>query len=66
MCLDSAQGTEGDALRQGAPPQRLKPPWKVMLLSDGSVTRHLQLLTGLKVQVVRGQPLLVLAPQASP
>jgi len=29
----------------------LSPPWKVMLLSDGSVTRHLQLLTDINVTV---------------
>jgi len=33
-------------LAAGSPVERLTPPWKVMLLSDGSVTRHLQLLFG--------------------
>ena len=39
-------GTEAEALAAGSPVERLTPPWKVMLLSDGSVTRHLQLLFG--------------------
>lgn len=34
-----------------ATPYPLSPTWKVMLLSDGSVTRHLQLLTNQRVQV---------------
>lgn len=34
---------------------------QVMLLSDGSVTRHLQLLTGSKVHVVSRPPLARLA-----
>ena len=50
---DAAQGSEEDALQAGAPPGGLAPSWRVMLLSDGSVTRHLQLLTGLRVEVVR-------------
>ena len=37
-------------------PQQLSPTWKVMLLSDGSVTRHLQLLTGQSIAVVRACP----------
>ena len=49
----AAQGSEEDALQAGAPPGDLAPAWRVMLLSDGSVTRHLQLLTGLRVEVVR-------------
>ncbi|DBA78399.1 TPA: hypothetical protein ACH3X2_007900 [Trebouxia sp. C0005] len=43
------QGSESDARKRL--PQGMSPPWKVMLLSDGSVTRHLQLLTDLPVQV---------------
>ena len=49
----AAQGSEEDALRAAGPPGALAPAWRVMLLSDGSVTRHLQLLTGLRVEVVR-------------
>ncbi|CAG9464556.1 unnamed protein product [Pedinophyceae sp. YPF-701] len=29
----------------------MSPPWRVMLLSDGSVTRHLQILSGLDIEV---------------
>ncbi len=32
----------GSALRAG----RVAPPWRLLLLSDGSVTRHLQILAG--------------------
>mmetsp|Transcript_20487 Transcript_20487/g.65062 ORF Transcript_20487/g.65062 Transcript_20487/m.65062 type:complete len:322 (+) Transcript_20487:202-1167(+) len=35
------------AMQKGTMPALISPPWKVMLLSDGSVTRHLQLLTDL-------------------
>ena len=34
-------------------PEQLTPTWKMLLLSDGSVTRHLQLLTGQHIDVVR-------------
>ena len=34
-------------------PEQLTPTWKMLLLSDGSVTRHLQLLTGQHIEVVR-------------
>ena len=33
-------------------PEQLTPTWKMLLLSDGSVTRHLQLLTGQHIDVV--------------
>ena len=33
-------------------PEQLTPTWKMLLLSDGSVTRHLQLLTGQHIEVV--------------
>ena len=39
------------ALRRGAVAPLVTPPWRVMLLSDGSVTRHLQLLTDSSVRV---------------
>ncbi|KAK9830507.1 hypothetical protein WJX72_012138 [[Myrmecia] bisecta] len=45
------QGSEDEAVFQGMLPVQLSPPWKVILLSDGSVTRHLQLMTDLKVHV---------------
>ena len=41
-----------DAERQEPPPgTELTGPWKLLLLGDGSPTRHLQLLTGLAVEV---------------
>ncbi len=59
-CLSSlavrAQGNEHDALQAGAPTSALAPSWRMMLLSNGSVTRHLELLTGVKVEVVRAAP----------
>jgi len=50
------QGTEDEASSFGSPAAQLPPPWKMMLLSDGSVTRHLQLLTGQTGAVVRPPP----------
>jgi hypothetical protein len=42
--------------RGGALGPLLAPPWRVMLLSDGSVTRHLQLLTDGKVSAEAETP----------
>ena len=42
---------EVSAMARGALTPLVAPPWRVMLLSDGSVTRHLQLLTDAKVKV---------------
>lgn len=39
------------AMARGAMAPLLAAPWRMMLLSDGSVTRHLQLLTDAKVKV---------------
>ncbi|ACO67638.1 predicted protein, partial [Micromonas commoda] len=39
------------AMARGAMAPLLAAPWRLMLLSDGSVTRHLQLLTDAKVVV---------------
>jgi chorismate lyase len=44
------QGGE-DVVRQGLPHQQLSPAWQILLLGDGSPTRHLQLLTGEKTEV---------------
>eukprot|EP00878_Enallax_costatus_P008979 GHUV01009391.1.p1 GENE.GHUV01009391.1~~GHUV01009391.1.p1 ORF type:complete len:278 (+),score=43.03 GHUV01009391.1:691-1524(+) len=57
------QGSEDDALSSRAPLQQLPAPWKMMLLSDGSVTRHLQLLTGQPVTVECLQMELLSGPQ---
>ncbi|PNW83761.1 hypothetical protein CHLRE_04g216650v5 [Chlamydomonas reinhardtii] len=40
-----------DAALSDAEPSGLSPMWKLLLLSDGSVTRHLQLLSGAPVTV---------------
>lgn len=44
------QGNEAQVL-QGLPPTQLAPPWQILILGDGSPTRHLQLLTGEKTEV---------------
>lgn len=45
------EGSEADALAPDSPLASEHPLWRLMLLSDGSVTRHLQLLTGSSVTV---------------
>ena len=42
-------GTE--VVRSGLPHQQLPPAWQILLLGDGSPTRHLQLLTGEPTEV---------------
>lgn len=44
------QSQERDIL-QGLPHQQLAPAWQLLLLGDGSPTRHLQLLTGEATEV---------------
>lgn len=44
------QGGE-DAVRSGLPHDRLAPAWQILLLGDGSPTRHLRLLTGEPTEV---------------
>jgi len=44
------QGDE-QAIKQGLPHQLLPPTWQILILGDGSPTRHLQLLTGEKTEV---------------
>jgi chorismate lyase len=44
------QGTEVE-IQQGLPHTQLSPPWQMLLLGDGSPTRHLQLLTGEPTEV---------------
>jgi chorismate lyase len=43
---------EENAIFQTTLPDQMSPNWRMMLLSDGSVTRHLQLLTGQRIEVV--------------
>lgn len=52
FALDTVwEANEKLALQTGTMPALLTPSWKVLLLSDGSVTRHLQLLTDISVEV---------------
>ena len=51
--LRFVQMLEEDAMFKMQLPEQLTPTWKMLLLSDGSVTRHLQLLTGQHIEVVR-------------
>jgi len=44
------EATTTEAL-SGEMPGKLSGPWKIMLLGDGSPTRHLELLTGYEVQI---------------
>jgi chorismate lyase len=44
------QGGE-EVVQQGLPHTRLAPAWQLLLLGDGSPTRHLQLLTGERTEV---------------
>ncbi len=50
-----------ETVLSGEGPQQLPGPWKLMLLGDGSPTRHLNLLTGHEVQV----KLIAMQPDAS-
>lgn len=40
-----------ETVKQGLPHSQLAPTWQILLLGDGSPTRHLQLLTGEKTEV---------------
>ncbi|WP_414516215.1 chorismate lyase [Nostoc sp. PCC 9305] len=40
-----------EIVQQGLPHIQLAPTWQVLLLGDGSLTRHLQLLTGERTEV---------------
>lgn len=44
------QGNEAQ-VQQGLPHTQLAPAWQLLLLGDGSPTRHLQLLTGEPTEV---------------
>jgi chorismate lyase len=44
------QGAE-DVVQKGLPHSKLAPAWQILLLGDGSPTRHLQLLTGEPTEV---------------
>ena len=51
LAATAAEFDEASAMRRGAVAALVAPPWRLMLLSDGSVTRHLTLLTDAKVRV---------------
>lgn len=53
-------------MQQGLPHDRLIPAWQILLLGDGSPTRHLQLLTGepTEVDVIDMSPIGIAADQA--
>ncbi len=42
---------ESEVVKTGLPHQQLPPAWQMLLLGDGSPTRHLQLLTGEPTEV---------------
>lgn len=44
------QGGE-ETVKQGLPHDQLAPAWQILMLGDGSPTRHLQLLTGERTEV---------------
>ena len=50
-CLDPVWFGGEEVVRQGLPHRKLAPTWQILLLGDGSPTRHLQLLTGEKTEV---------------
>jgi len=49
--LDPVWEAGEDLVARGLPHQQLAPPWQMLLLGDGSPTRHLQLLTGEPTEV---------------
>jgi len=42
---------QGETVQNGLPHTQLAPAWQLLLLGDGSPTRHLQLLTGEPTEV---------------
>jgi len=60
------QGGE-DIVHTGLPHSQLAPPWQILLLGDGSPTRHLRLLTGEKTEVdVIDMSLIGMSPDDAP
>jgi chorismate lyase len=49
--LDVSWAGDQVTLLHGVPRHLLTPPWQVLVLGDGSTTRHLQLLTGESISV---------------
>lgn len=50
-CLDPLWQGGREIIQQGLPHTQLAPTWQMLLLGDGSPTRHLQLLTGERTEV---------------
>ena len=50
-CLDPIWEASELEIQQGLPHSQLSPAWQMILLGDGSPTRHLQLLTGEPTEV---------------
>jgi chorismate lyase len=49
--LDTLWQAEAEEIQRGLPHTQLAPAWQMLLLGDGSPTRHLQLLTGEPTEV---------------
>ncbi|NER81894.1 MAG: DUF98 domain-containing protein [Leptolyngbya sp. SIO1D8] len=50
-CLDTLWQGTGEVVKQGLPHDQLSPAWQILMLGDGSPTRHLQLLTRERTEV---------------
>ncbi|VEP18432.1 Chorismate lyase [Hyella patelloides LEGE 07179] len=50
-CLKPLWEGGEESVKQGLPHQQLAPTWQILLLGDGSPTRHLKLLTGEPTEV---------------
>src|SRR5690242_17131820 len=50
-CLKPLWQGGRETIQQGLPHTQLAPTWQILLLGDGSLTRHLQLITGEKTEV---------------
>lgn len=46
VCLSQTQAPTGEAMRGALAASVVSPAWRLLLLSDGSVTRHLQIVSG--------------------
>lgn len=51
ISLDAIWQAKPEIVRSGLPHDQLSPAWQILLLGDGSPTRHLQLLTGEPTEV---------------
>ena len=51
QCLENIWQGDEKLIETGLPHNQLAPPWQILLLGDGSPTKHLRLLTGEKTEV---------------